>query len=134
MKGLVRGIVLTGLVLVAAPVQSHHSQTMYEESKLQTIVGAVEKFVWKNPHTWLYVDVTEQGKVTNWEIETNSAASLQRSGWKRDQYKAGDKVTVTVNPAKNGSPKGMLREVVGPDGKKFTMPGNGPQRPRTGLR
>lgn len=130
MKLYVPAVSLAGLLLLASPVLSHHSQVQYDDAKLQTIQGVVTKFQWSNPHTWLFVDVTEKGKVQNWEIETNAATSLGRAGWKRDQYKVGDKVTVTVNPAKNGMPKGMLRKVVGPDGKEFSMPGNTTQKPK----
>lgn len=118
-------------LLGASVALAHHSQTMYDESKMVTVTGVVTKFAWINPHTMLMVDVTtDKGKVEHWEIETNAAASLGRAGWKRDQFKPGDKVTVSFNPAKNGSTHGMLRKVVGPDGKTLEMPGNGPQKPR----
>ncbi len=121
---------LAGVALAPGMVLAHHSQVIYDDGKLQTIAGVVTRFTWKNPHTWLYVDVAEAGAVKHWEIETNAATSLSRAGWVREQYKPGDKVTVTVNPAKDGSPKGMLRKIVGADGREFSMPGNTPQRPR----
>lgn len=109
---------------VGAPVFAHHSQTMFDETRMVTLKGTVTKFAWINPHVKLYFDVTEQGKTQNWEIETNAASSLGRAGWKRDQFKFGDAVTVSFNPVRNGQPRGMLRKVIGPDGKELSMPGN----------
>ncbi len=124
--------VLAGFAIAAAPVIAHHSQSIYDESQMKTLVGVVTLFDWRNPHTTIHVEVVEAGATVTWEVETNSAVSLKRSGWRRDLFKSGDKVTVKVNPAKSGKPIGHLRSIVGPDGKEFTMPGNGPDRPRTG--
>jgi Family of unknown function (DUF6152) len=123
---------LTGLLLLAAATAawSHHSQTMYDETKMVTLTGVVTRFAWVNPHTKLFLDVTASGKTANWEIETNAAVSLAKLGWTRTEFQPGDKVTVTVNPAKDGSAHGMLRKAVLPNGKTMEMGGNGPQKPR----
>lgn len=122
---------LSALVITASAAFAHHSQAMYEPDKLSTIKGVVTKFHWVNPHTWLYVDVTDdKGKVTNWAIETNAAVSMKKLGWTRTQFKAGDPVTVTMSPRKDGTAEGMLRKVIMPGGTEFSMPGNGPQKPR----
>lgn len=130
MKVSARISLVLGLLLLAAPVWSHHSQVMYDESKTVTLKGPVAKFRWLNPHTFIHVDVTEKGATTQWEVETNSAVSMAKIGWSRTQMKVGDVVTIKANPAKGGSPKAILREVAFPDGKVTTMPANGPERPR----
>jgi hypothetical protein len=95
-----------------------------------TLNGVVTKFAWINPHTRVYMDVTTSGKVANWEFETNAAVSLAKLGWTRETFKPGDKVTISGNPAKDGSAHAMLRKAVLPGGKTLEMGGNGPQRPR----
>ena len=46
------------------------------------------------------------GKVTNWAIEASTPNQLYRAGWRKDDVKIGDEVTLTdTSPARNGSPK-----------------------------
>jgi Family of unknown function (DUF6152) len=111
--------------------RAHHSQTMFEPEKQVTVEGTVSRWVWSNPHTWLYVDVKKaDGSVDTWGFEANSAASMQRAGWKRTQFAAGDQVTVTGWPMKNGERKALLGRVMTADGTTKELNGNGPQIPR----
>jgi hypothetical protein len=69
-----------------------------------------------NPHTFFYVDVTDEktGKVTNWAMEMGSPNGLMRNGWARNTMKIGDKVAVVAvegSLAKDGSPTGNARSV-----------------------
>ena len=58
-----------------------------------------------NPHSWLYVDVTEpDGKVTNWRFELGAPNALFRLGWKKDTIPSGLEVVVTGFRAKFGGP------------------------------
>ena len=42
---------------------------------------------------------------------------MTKRGWTRHSFNAGDQVTVTVRPAKNGAPVGQLMKVVLPNGQ-----------------
>lgn len=124
----VRGFIVlaAALVGVSGTVLAHHSQTMFDETKMVTLQGTISRFAWINPHVQIYFDVTENGKTQTWQIEANSALTMGRAGWKRDQFKAGDAVTVSFHPMRNGSAHGYLRKIVGPDGKPLEMAGNAP--------
>jgi len=54
-----------------------------------------------------FLDVADgAGKVTNWAIEASTPNQLYRAGWRKDDVKIGDTVTLTdTSPARNGSPK-----------------------------
>lgn len=121
------------LLCIGGSAFAHHSQAMFDESKMVTLKGVVTKFAWINPHVQLYFDVTEKGKAQNWQIELNSALSMGRAGWKRTQFKAGDVVTVSFHPARNGSEHGYLRKIVGPDGKVLEMAGGTGGPPPAGV-
>ena len=43
----------------------------------------VTKVEWQNPHTYIYIDVTDKksGKVTNWIFELGSPSGLSKRGW-----------------------------------------------------
>jgi len=76
------------------------------------MTGTVTKVEWMNPHTFFYIDVSdEKGKVTNWAMEMGSPNGLMRAGWTRNTMKIGDKVTVEGSLAKDGSPTGNARSV-----------------------
>ena len=93
--------VVAALVLGASAASAHHgSAVSYDTSKQITLTGVVTEWVWKNPHVFLLLDVTdEQGKVVNWGAETHPTNFLVRNEVKglpvplnAHSFKAGDRV------------------------------------------
>ena len=106
---------------VAAPVFAHHSAAGIDRSKTVTLVGTVKQFGWQNPHSWMEVEVpNEGGVVTTWKVEMTSPAFLIRAGWKSTTVKPGDKVTVKVFPLRGGDPGGLFQSVTLADGSTLT--------------
>jgi hypothetical protein len=110
-------VVVAGIALLAsvAGINAHHSfSAEFDASKPFKMTGSVTKVEWMNPHTFFYIDVTDEksGKVTNWAMEMGSPNGLMRAGWTRNTMKIGDKVTVEGSLAKDGSPTGNARSVV----------------------
>src|SRR3954468_17233594 len=101
------------LLLAARPSVAHHSfAAEFDSSKPFKMTGTVTKVEWQNPHTYFFIDVTDdKGKVTNWGMEMGSPNGLMRAGWSRNTMKAGDKVTVEGSLAKDGSATGNARSV-----------------------
>jgi hypothetical protein len=115
-----------GLLLGAMPGVAHHSFAMFDSTKTTTLIGTVTEFQWTNPHSYIEMDVpNETGAVKHWSVEMGSPSILQPGGWKHNTLKPGDKVTVILNPLKNGDPGGLLVQASLPDGRKL---GNGPGR------
>lgn len=110
-----------GLFFGAVSLLAHHSaSTAYDTSKKITLNGTVTKLEWKNPHVFYYLDVADaSGTVTNWAIEGSTPNQLYRNGWRKDDLKAGDTVTLTnSSPARNGSPKAYGGTLTLADGRK----------------
>ena len=110
-------VVVAGFALLVAarPLVAHHSfSAEFDASKPFKMTGTVTKVEWMNPHTFFYIDVTDEKtkKVTNWAMEMGSPNGLMRQGWTRNTMKIGDKVTVEGSLAKDGSPTGNARAVV----------------------
>jgi hypothetical protein len=123
---LKRTAITLGLAIAAIPAMAHHSFTMFDTTKQTTLTGTVTEFQWTNPHSYIEIDVPdENGAVKHWSIEMGSPSILQTGGWKHGTLKAGDKLTVILNPLKNGDPGGLLYQANLPDGRKL---GNGPGR------
>jgi hypothetical protein len=115
-----------GVLLAAFSALAHHSFAMFDTSKQVTLTGSVTSFEWTNPHVYIEIDVPgEAGAVKHWSVELGSPSILRNSGWKHDTLKPGDKVTLIINPLKNGSPGGFLLQANLPDERKL---GNGPGR------
>jgi hypothetical protein len=101
-------VLLVGFVCTSLTLLAHHSvAATYDTDKKITLHGAVTQVEWKNPHVFYFLDVADAaGKVTNWAIEASTPNQLYRAGWRKDDVKIGDTVTLAdTSPARNGSPK-----------------------------
>ncbi len=120
------------MLLAAVPVMSHHSFTAeFDITKSIKLTGTVTKMEWVNPHSWIWMDVTElcegglqayttkswkcqptdKAKRPNWGVELAGAAALRRLGWHKDGLKAGDVIVVEGSRARDGSTHGNAHTV-----------------------
>jgi hypothetical protein len=112
---------LASLLIVCIPVFAHHGGSDYDVQHPKTMKGTVTEFFWSNPHCQVFLDAKDDsGKVVNWTVETLAPAVLKRAGWSHDTLHPGDQITITVVPSKKGTPVGMLRKVVRPDGTELS--------------
>jgi hypothetical protein len=99
----------TGLALVVAPVVAHHSSApFYDQEKRVEIEGKVTRFVFRNPHAFLYLDVSgANGKTTEWQIELGAPVSLRRTGWTPDSLPLGLMVKASGRPSRAEGSRGL---------------------------
>ncbi len=111
--------VVIGLFVPVVPVLAHHSfAAEFDGNKKVTLTGVVTKVDWVNPHAYLYVDVKgDDGVVVNWAIESGAPNALYRQGWRKDDLKVGDTVTLEAFLAKDGSHTAAAFNVKLPDGR-----------------
>jgi len=99
--------------------------------KTVTLKGIVKAWRWSNPHCLLTFDVKgEDGQVVQWLAETQAPNTAFTEGYRASSFKPGDEVTITVQPAANGRPFGMLAAAVLADGTKLGNPEGGRGRGR----
>jgi hypothetical protein len=108
-------------LLATMRVSAHQAfAAEYDENKIVTITGSVTDFKWTNPHAWLYVEgKDESGRVTIWGFEMGSPSGLVNRGWKREDVKKGDRITVDGFRAKDGRNVANARTVILSDGRKL---------------
>jgi hypothetical protein len=110
-----------GLLIASSPLPAHHGEAAYDTKNQISLTGAVTEWYWANPHCILQFDVKDsKDQVLHWAGEASSPADMVNHGWTKLSLKAGDQVTVTLEPAKNGRPVGRITEVVLPNGQKVT--------------
>ena len=103
---------------LAAPAFAHHSFAMFDQTQITKKANVtVSEFRYTNPHSFVVVNVQENGKMKRYVFECNSINMMGRAGWKFNTIKAGDKVDVTFYPLRNGKPGGMLKTIKIPDGR-----------------
>lgn len=110
-KGIVAAAV--AVLLAAGPVAAHHSAAAaYDETKKVEAQGTVTRVLLKNPHSWVFLESTdEKGQKIEWQIEMAAAASI---GWTAATLPVGTVVKVTGSPSRAPGSHGMT-------GARFTL-------------
>jgi uncharacterized protein DUF6152 len=121
------GLALVVTASFAMPADAHHSFAMFDQQKVVVLNGTVKELEWTNPHSWLRVMVENETthQPQQWSIELASTGQQARIGWSPTIVKPGDKVSLEINPLKDGGRGGTLLLITLPDGTKL---GHGGQR------
>jgi hypothetical protein len=99
--------VATLLASAVGSVSAHHSYGMFDMQKEVKLAGTVKEYQWTNPHVWIQLIVKDaSGKEVEWAIESNAINGMLRTGWSRKTLKAGDKISMVINPLKNSTEPG----------------------------
>lgn len=113
------------VLLCALPLLAHHSfSAEFDSAKIVTLRGVISKVDWINPHIFVYVDVKDDaGKTTTWAFQSLPPLFFRGSGLTKDVLLSNkQEVTVTANPAKDGSQAyGFMTKLAYPDGHVFSM-------------
>jgi len=129
-RQMVGGVVLALVLAPGVPMSGHHGADTFATGTQITLKGTVTEWIWANPHCFLRFDAKDDtGTVRNWVAETQNPVSMTARGLSRSMVKAGDPVTVTIEPAKNGEPVARLLTVTLPDGRTLVAANPQPAAP-----
>jgi hypothetical protein len=120
MRRIHRACVSAMALLVTASLLAHHSPAVFDRTKEVKLTGVVKEFRWSNPHSFIELDVkNEKGETDRWAVEMNPVSYLVKAGWKSTTVKAGDPVTVMINPLRTSEKAGKFVSITLPSGQKL---------------
>jgi len=102
-------LLMSGAFIAAGGVaMAHHSFAMFDQANPIEIEGAVQEFKYVSPHSFILLEVKDQGggEATVWNLEGGAPSALARDGWSRTTLKPGDEIKLTIDPLRSGAPGG----------------------------
>src|SRR5688572_898943 len=102
MKKCVAALTALGSMLAAPAAWSHHGSAphFFMDREIE-VGGTVRSFEARNPHSFVNVDVTQDGKTVLWRCELNSIASIRRAGIDENTFAVGARVRLTGHPGRH---------------------------------
>lgn len=120
-------LAVAAALLVPAPLPAHHSSSSFDTGKKLVLKGTVKEWIYSNPHCFLMLEIKqEDGQVVQWVAETQAPSVIFPAGYRRDTFKAGDQVTVTIEPFKDGRLFGRILQTLLSDGRTLGVAGSPP--------
>lgn len=111
---LYRVLPASALMCVLSPFATgHHSIAVeYDMHTQETIEGVVSEVWFKNPHVRYYIAVADQeGGEVIWNAHGHNPVTLVRTGWTPDVIQAGDRISITGDVTRDGTPKLFIRTI-----------------------
>lgn len=110
-------------ILVPSLAVAHHSHVNYEPNDTIMVTGTVTEVQWINPHTWFFINVTnEDGVEEEWALESGAPSQLIRRGWSPDSVQPGDEITAIIKQLRGGANGGLLGTIILADGTSLCDP------------
>jgi hypothetical protein len=123
---------VAAILLLGLPAIAHHaSAPFYDASRKVEAEGKVTRFVFRNPHAFLYLEAPDMtGTVVEWQVELGAPVSLTRAGWTPETLKPGTIIKVVGQPSRGEGTHGICcARITRPDGSPI-VPGGRVQEDR----
>lgn len=117
---------ITALTWLVLPAAAHHaSAPFYDPENRVEFEGVVTRWVFRNPHAFLFLDVgNSDGSVAEWQVELGAPVSIRRAGWTPDTLTIGQRVLVSGNRSRAQGTNGVCCvRMTRPDGTPVTQGG-----------
>ena len=115
-------VMTAGFLMIAIPLFAHHGTAgVYDNTVRITTKATVTQYIWANPHVQVYFALkNDKGEEQTWGIETVSPGNALANGWTKNTFKFGDKILVSLVPAKGDRTFGSCAQIViVADGRRF---------------
>jgi len=107
---LVRQLLVIAALAFLAPIAwAHHSHNAYEVTVWAELEGKVREVHLMNPHSWIYLDVTDAaGETSTWALEAANPGAIFENGVKAEFVQPGDHIKVRFHVLRDGTNGGLL--------------------------
>ena len=119
-------LVVAGIasLLATAGALAHHAfATEFDVNRQVTLEGKVTKVELINPHSWIHVEVIQDGKPVIWMIEGGSPNALVRRGITKNSIPVGSQLIIRGYGTRDGSNKAVGRDMTFADGRALFFGG-----------
>src|SRR5262245_53759415 len=105
---------VTLLTLGGGAAFAHHSASAtYINGKSVKIEGTLKEFIWRNPHSFMRVEATDdKGEKQLWVIEGAAPQQLTEGGLTATTLRPGDRVIVTGQPGRIAEDHRLLLDTI----------------------
>ena len=95
-------LIMVSAVVAGSAAYAHHSYSAtYDPSKEIKLEGKLVQFVYRNPHSFVTIQVPdENGVEQRWAVEWSATAQLANQGVTRESLKVGDIVVIVGRPSR----------------------------------
>jgi len=116
MKSRLVALTFAAILVFGVTAFAHHSFAgSYIEDKTVTIEGKVVQFDIRNPHSFINIEVTKDGKASRWGGEWGGVTQLSEGGVNKFTLKVGDRVIIEGAPSRDSEEhKVLIRTVTRP--------------------
>ena len=109
MKSRVAILTIVAAVLSGAAAYAHHSFAgSYVEHQVMKIEGKIVEFNIRNPHSFILLEVQENGKPIRWGGEWGGVTQLSQGGVTRYTLEVGDYLIIEGAPPRDSLDKKLL--------------------------
>ena len=113
-------IALVAMLFASAALAHHNMTALFDFNDRVSLTGTLTKLDWRNPHTYITVDVNgADGVTTSWQIEGPPPSFFRIRDISKGDFEAsiGKTVTAELSRSRDHSKSGLLRYLKLPDGK-----------------
>jgi len=102
-------LVMMSFAAACSIASAHHSHNAYEITVWSELEGTVSEVHLMNPHSWVYLDVTDDsGETTTWALEAANPGAIFENGVKAEDVRPGDRIKVRFHVLRDGDNGGLL--------------------------
>ena len=122
-------------LLPSAAARAHHAfATEFDVNRQVTLEGKVVKVELINPHSWIHIEVIQDGKPVTWMVEGGSPNALVRRGITKNSIPIGSELVIRGYGTRDGTNKAVGRDMKFADGRALFFGGTAAPGETTGAR
>jgi len=115
------GLRIAALLSIVPTLSAHHSSSAYDLSKHIEWKVTVTRFVFVNPHSYVFFNMQDgKGKTISGRCELPAVTSLMRAGWTKTTLVPGEKVAIKGSPGHNEENVCYMSSFVRENGQEVT--------------